>query len=122
MKKKVVLVGCGNIGSRHLQALVKLPFPLDITIIDPNKNSQSLAKSRLAEVDFNKSEFEFLWSESISNLETNDLVILATPSQKRVDLIKELLEAGNKKFLLEKMCWPALRQVLVKLPHFCCPS
>lgn len=96
-------MGCGNIGSRHLQALVKLPYPLDITIIDPNENSQTLAKSRLDEVDFNKSEFNFSWSDSISNLEPSDLVILATPSPNRVDLIKELLEAGNRRFLVEKM-------------------
>ena len=103
MTKKIILVGCGNIGSRHLQGLVKLPYPLDIVIIDPNQNSQKLAKSRLDEINFEKSHISFTWTESISDLDSSDLVILATPSPKRVELIKQLLESGNKRFLVEKM-------------------
>jgi len=101
--KKITLVGCGNIGSRHLQGLVKVQYPLDITIIDPNKNSQSLAKSRLEEVHFDKSKFNLVWDESTSDSGPSDLVILATPSPKRVDLVKSLLESGNRRFLVEKM-------------------
>jgi len=101
--KKITLVGCGNIGSRHLQGLVKVQYPLDITIIDPNKNSQSLAKSRLEEVHFDKSKFNLVWGESTSDSDSSDLVILATPSPKRVDLVKSLLESGNRRFLVEKM-------------------
>ena len=38
MMKKILIVGCGNIGSRHLQSLLDLKnFPLDITVVEPNK-------------------------------------------------------------------------------------
>ena len=50
MRKKILLVGCGNIGSRHLQALAKLPFEVNVEIIEPNKISQQLAIKRLNEI------------------------------------------------------------------------
>ena len=69
--KKITLVGCGNIGSRHLQALVKLPFETEIQIIDPNENSIKLAKSRLNEIDYKKSNFIFSWQTNSSSKETS---------------------------------------------------
>ena len=31
-RKKILILGCGNIGSRHLQALTNLPYDLEIGI------------------------------------------------------------------------------------------
>ena len=90
--KKITLVGCGNIGSRHLQALVKLPFETEIQIIDPNENSIKLAKTRLNEIDYKKSNFIFSWQTSLENLQESDFVILATNSTNRVELVEKLLE------------------------------
>ena len=53
MVYRVLLVGCGNVGSRHLQALVKIPFPLKIDIIEPNPSSKKLGLSRLEEISYN---------------------------------------------------------------------
>ena len=101
--KKITLVGCGNIGSRHLQALVKLPFEAEIQIVDPNENSKKLAKTRLNEIDYKKSNFIFSWHTSLENIQESDLVILATNSTNRVELVEKLLEMGNSRFLLEKI-------------------
>ena len=54
--KKIILVGCGNVGSRHLQAIVKLRYPISIEIIEPNLKAQTIAKSRLNEIKYNKSK------------------------------------------------------------------
>jgi len=104
MKKKIVLVGCGNVGSRHLQAITKLPFQSNIHIIEPNRNSLELAKTRLEEVKYDRNAHSFFWHKSIEDLEPeSDLVILATPSHNRVDLVEELVELKNVRFLIEKM-------------------
>jgi len=103
LKKKILLVGCGNIGSRHLQALVKLPYEIDIEIVDPNIDAQNLAKKRLEEIEYNKSSFSFTWKSFIDNSKNNDLVILATPSKNRLELIKTLVDLENRRFLVEKM-------------------
>jgi len=103
MKKNIFLVGCGNIGSRHLQALVKLPFKVDIHIVEKSNKSKILAKNRLKQIKFNKKNFNFFWYNSVDQLiDTSDLVIISTLSQGRADLIISLLKNKNKKFLIEK--------------------
>ena len=59
--KKIILIGCGNIGSRHLQAIVKTNDETSIQIVEPNVEAQKLAKSRLNEIKYNKSRKEFFW-------------------------------------------------------------
>lgn len=98
-----MLVGCGNIGSRHLQALVKLPFETKIEIIEPNIDAQNTAKKRLNEIRYDKSTFSIIWNTTIINSTNYDLIILATPSKNRFELIKTLVDSGNKRFLIEKM-------------------
>ena len=57
MFKKILIIGCGNIGSRHLQAILKLKNKVIIEIIEPDLNSQSLAKMRLKEIKYNKKNY-----------------------------------------------------------------
>lgn len=101
--KRIVLVGCGNIGSRHLQALVKLPFEAEIEIIEPNKNAQEQARLRLNEIKYKNSNFQLKWFTEIKDSSKSDLAILATTSVHRVELIEELLKKGNSRFIIEKM-------------------
>lgn len=98
-----MLVGCGNIGSRHLQALVKLPFETKIEVIEPNIDAQNIAKQRLNEIQYDKSSFSIVWNTTLIDSTNYDLIILATPSKNRFELIKTLVESGNKRFLVEKM-------------------
>jgi len=103
MVKKIILVGCGNIGSRHLQGLAKVPDPLDIEIVEPIEENQKIAKFRLTEVQGNKNH-TFSWYQDIGQTSNeSDLVILATQAKGRVTLIKKLLEAKHKRFLIEKL-------------------
>ena len=44
--KNVAIIGAGNVGSRHLQALKAVDFPLSIMVIDPDLNSLAIAKER----------------------------------------------------------------------------
>ena len=100
MSSNILIVGCGNIGSRHLQSLERSLVPLSITIIEPNMNSQKIAKSQLEK----NSKNSISWLSSISELnQIFDLVIIATSAEKRKSLVDTLLDSGNKKFLLEKM-------------------
>lgn len=103
MNKQILLVGCGNIGSRHLQSLVKLPFKTHIDIVEPNTTAQNIAKSRINEIKFNNSNFTFNWHSDFENISNSDVVILATLATNRVELMEKLLDMGNSRFLLEKM-------------------
>ena len=46
----IVLVGVGNIGSRHLQSIIKVNFPINVFAIDNNTNSLERAKKILKTV------------------------------------------------------------------------
>lgn len=102
--KRIILIGCGNIGSRHLQALVNLHHNIIIEIVEPNTKAQLLAKSRLKEIKRNKIKHELIWHKSISELKSKgDLVIIATNSENRANLIEKMLKQGHKRFLVEKI-------------------
>ena len=104
MKKKIILIGCGNIGSRHLQALAKIPFDIEVDIVDPNKEAQKLAKSRLAEIQNVKGNHNYFWHESIDQItKPIDVSIIATTSVGRIEIIDKLLRSGCKRFLVEKV-------------------
>lgn len=103
MNKNIAIIGCGNIGSRHLQGLMKLPFDITIDVVEPSLEAQSQAKSRLNEIP-RSSNHKITWLKSIDELNKNsDLCIVATNSFRRVDLISKLLEIGHNRFLIEKM-------------------
>jgi hypothetical protein len=102
--KKIVLVGCGNIGSRHLQALTKLSGQVVVDIVENYSKSIILAKSRLEETKYNEKYFKFNWHKDFQTLDGNsDLVIIATLSESRVILIEKLLKIGYSRFLIEKL-------------------
>lgn len=102
--KKIILVGCGNIGSRHLQAITKLKGNYTIEIVEPNDKAVELAKSRLNEVEYNDNSKKHIWIKSISDCSRNsDLVIIATNSKDRIKIVNELIRYEQKRFIIEKM-------------------
>lgn len=101
---RILLVGCGNIGSRHLQGLLKFSEPLIIDIVEPNDESKNLAIARLDEISYEKAKHKLFWYRSIDEIKNkSNLTIIATTAVGRVDLINKLLEMNNKRFLVEKI-------------------
>ena len=45
------IIGAGQIGSRHLQALCKLESPARVALVDPSDESLQTASDRYIEVD-----------------------------------------------------------------------
>lgn len=100
--KKICLVGCGNVGSRHLQAIAKMDYAVAVEIVEPSQESTKLGKQRLAGIDYNK-ESEFSWLESIDETEKPDLTIVATTATGRADLLCRLAKMNHSRFMVEKM-------------------
>lgn len=101
----IVVIGVGNIGSRHLQALKKINLPLKIYAIDPNSESLSIAKKRFDSIDINQNKHQIKYLQKIETFgETIDLAIIATNSNIRREVIEKLLELNDVKyFILEKL-------------------
>ena len=104
IKKSIVIVGCGNVGSRHLQAVVKLPYELRIDVVEMSKKSQEIAESRLNEIKYNKNKIKCFWHKNIESLKGKaDLVIVSTTSIGKVELISKLLDIGYSRFVIDKI-------------------
>lgn len=104
ISKKIILVGCDSIGSKHLQSIVKLKNNVLIEIVESNIKSQKLAKSRLEEIKFNKVTHKIFWHKSLEQIRNkSDLVIITTNSLEIIDLIQKLLDLGHKRFIIEKI-------------------
>jgi malate/lactate dehydrogenase len=67
-RKKILILGCGSIGSRHLQALTNLPYDLEIAIIDPNDESKKIAKTRLIDSNYDSKKHTVVWYDKIKNI------------------------------------------------------
>ncbi len=103
MKKNITLVGCGNIGSRHLQSLIKFQDKIIINVVEPQIKNQKTAKTLIAKEN-TKILPTINWFQNILQInQKSDLVIIATNSKGRIDIVSQLLEQGNKRFIIEKI-------------------
>ncbi len=102
-KRNIVLIGGGQLGSRHLQALVKLEEPVCITVIDPSGEALALCKTRAGEIaGWNR--HELVYQNKIENLPDVDFAVVATSAKVRRAVVEELFSAAEvKNMLLEKV-------------------
>jgi hypothetical protein len=101
---RIAVVGCGQLGSRHLQSLVKLPHPIWIDVVEPSATNRRQAHNRMMAVLPRNHNIQIEWHEDQSTLNAlPDLTIVATNSKGRAALLSALLDKGHKRFLIEKM-------------------
>lgn len=104
-------------GSRHLQAIMKLENVTHIEIVEPNIQSRDLGASRMEEVRQISGldrypSVEFLSDISELSKGTPELTIIATQAPGRAKVIKSLLKKGHRTFLIEKMVCQSNREYL----------
>lgn len=100
--KCVFLIGCGNIGLRHLQALAASVKPLDITVIEPNSYNRTKAEVIMRQLSPHIAvRFVTDWQNTPKKI---DLAIVATPAQPRRKVVEALLDHATPTWLfLEKV-------------------
>lgn len=105
--KICLIIGAGQLGSRHLQGLVKYLGELKIFVLDMSLDSLKIAKERENEIVHNH---EIVYTQSWEVLpEFFDFVIIATNANVRELIIRQLLEKCEVKFLvLEKILFQDL--------------
>ena len=102
---KLAIVGAGQLGSRHLQALARLSLPCEIDVVDPSSQSLEIARQRFDEIPPNAAIRAVRYHSAIDALpKTLDYVIVATTSDVRLRVIEALLKhASIGSMLLEKV-------------------
>ena len=94
---KISIVGAGQIGSRHLQALANIKGPALIQLVDPSQSALRIACQRFNSVWKEDSNRIILQTfNAIKDLDENqDVVIVSTDSVARRDVICELIQVKN---------------------------
>ena len=110
---RVLIVGCGQLGSRHLQAVASLPLVREIEIVDPRPQALELGRERVAEVRDRQHSTDIRWLSSLSEATPGgDLCIIATLAQGRCQLVREVVETlGYSSFILEKLATQSVREM-----------
>lgn len=99
---KVVIIGCGQLGSRHAESLAKHPKVSDIVLVDPSNSSLELAKERIRGTGY---------SGNIRTLDAPDLVdgdfrlaVVSTSAGDRSSALNSFLQNSRADhFVLEKL-------------------
>ena len=101
--KTIIIIGAGQLGSRHLQGVLKYnKETLKVYILDPSADALAIAKERAAEVEHSH-QLEFV-SNSGNFPADADVVIVATNSNVREMVTADLLSKVKVKYLvLEKV-------------------
>ena len=106
----VAIIGAGNLGSRHMQALALTEIPLAVQVVDPSEKSLYIAKQRWDSMPNNCLVQSITFHKHIDELrDILDVVIVATSSKPRQSVVEYLLEKKQVKYLvLEKVLFPRL--------------
>lgn len=88
--KTIALIGAGQLGSRHLQALANIDIPVILQVVDPSMDSLNVARERYLEVPNNDNINSIDFLTDIDALNANlDLCIIATNADVRFKVFQE---------------------------------
>lgn len=108
MNKQIILIGAGQLGSRHLQGLLKQTEErLTVYIVDPSTESLKIAKQRAEEIMHTHSIHYMNGWEKLPHY--FDVAIIATNANIREEIVTQLLTNHEIKYLiLEKILFQNL--------------
>jgi len=104
--KKILVVGFGAMGCRHVQSLLSHKNIYDIHVVEPSAEIIHANTQRIG-----AQPGDFTVYSSIEEIPRQfDVAIVATSSGPRFAIMKQLLEIGIKKFLVEKVVFQSRHQ------------
>ena len=107
---QIAIIGAGQIGSRHLQALNLIDRDIAVSVFDPNNRSLRIARKRFEELPVNSSVRLVSYSETLDSLNHDiDVAIIATNAYVRRRVIEQVLEKVRVRFfILEKVVFQSV--------------
>ncbi|MGA9406832.1 MAG: oxidoreductase, partial [Bacteroidota bacterium] len=100
-----MILGAGQLGSRHLQALKGVSTPLDIYVVDPSEQSLRIAKDRFDTSKTSGGNHKVNYLSDLDSVgHSFDIAIVATNSDARRTAIEKLSAQSQVAFfILEKL-------------------
>lgn len=112
---RVLLIGAGGIGSRHLQALARSRLNLSIEILEPIVSARDEAVRRFRQIPHDAGTKEVRLIDGLGSsafLGNADVAIVATGAAVRCSVIQNLLDRIKVRFLiLEKVLFQRLPDI-----------
>jgi hypothetical protein len=107
--KKVLLVGCGELGSRFLQASLQVNDVNQIDVLELSDQAVEVAQSRMNQIQFDPETIKVNWHKSFNSVVHGaDLCIIATQADGREHIFNEVFNLGIKNILTEKIVTQSL--------------
>lgn len=102
---KILIIGAGQLGSRHLQGLLKSKLQLDIEVYDISEASLEGAKIRANEILQENELKKVEYFNSISKVSKRiDICIVSTVANIRINVVEQLLsQSVVETFIMEKI-------------------
>jgi predicted dehydrogenase len=97
---KVLIIGAGQLGSRHLQGVLQSKNGLHVTVVDPSLESLGVAEARANEMKKGVDETVVNYSQKIPKGDVIDVCIIATTANIRYRVTKELLSNNSVKHIV----------------------
>ena len=108
----ILVVGSGNIGSRHIQGLVKSNKKKFIHIVETSYKSKINTIKRIKDINSNFNNYKFYENIPIINKKLN-LIIISTKSGPRLKILKKILSTCTfENIILEKICFKNIKEFL----------
>lgn len=108
----ILIVGAGALGSRHLQACLKINRPCNIYVVDPSKDSLDIAKERAEQViTFDKHNVSFFQSLEAVDASSIAYAIVATNANYRYEVSCDVIKRFKPTaIILEKVLFQTLEE------------
>ncbi len=89
--KNILIVGAGQLGSRHLQGVLLSRLALKVTVVDPSSESLEVAKLRADEMKLGNQETSVQYLQDIEEPAEYDIGIIATTANVRFNVFQNLI-------------------------------
>ena len=101
----ILIIGTGQLGSRHLQGLAVCSTIIEIWCFDPSLDSLKTAKERWKEVEGSPTKHKIHWIQNFSELPKKiDLAIVVTTADVRLQVVQAISQYSTIRYLvLEKV-------------------
>ena len=102
--KTIMIIGAGQLGSRHLQGAIQSELALHVIVVDPFQNSLNVAEQRANEIKLGNSETRISYTTKIECAVSIDVCIIATTANIRFSVFEELISRCTvENILFEKV-------------------
>jgi predicted dehydrogenase len=105
MHSNILIAGAGQLGSRYLQGLAKVPDPLNVYVQDISAESLERANARWKEVKNQDSHHQVFFIQNFDELPGSvDIAIISTSAGVRPEVVEMVANATNVEYwILEKV-------------------